>query len=805
MLESIGALMKRTVFFAILLLLFAGCASNTSMQLDIIPVQFVFSGDEAVIKVQDMFYADDYSSLDFRSHPHLEAKLSEDKSELLLKADREFSGYTTLSFTFKNKTFDLLVNVVERKYVTFSYDPGDDQVEKVCVFGNFNFWLRNKLWMTKGDDGRFSITIPFQPGNYEYLFGVDGKEILDPSNPVSVPNGLGGFNSPLEVLPGFSGKKPFLTPDEYKDEKGLCLTYHLLTNDYDGNISHYDIVALLDNRRIPSSRIKVVNGTIKVNLPKDHLMDSRRLRLAWTGNITTTNLAELILEEGKPAGNGGKFKWQDMIMYSLIVDRFYNANPSNDDPIIHADLADRANFRGGDIQGVIQKLDEGYFNELGVNTLWLLPYVKNTPNPFYETPPPHRMFSGYHGYWPISGREIDPHYGTSGDVHTMITSIHKHGLKILMDYVSNHVHQEHPYYQNHPEWFGQFDLPDGRKNLRLFDEYRLTTWFDSFLPSFDYPNAPEAVDTMVADAIWWMKTYGIDGFRHDAVKHVPNIFWRTLTREIRKEFPDKDVYQVGETFGDHSLISSYVNNGQLSAQFNFNLYWPARYAFAEDESSFGGLAAEMERVVEIYGQNHLMPNLMDSHDQPRYPAYLEHDLDWGDNAAEVGWHKNIQIDDPITYDKIEMYMTYLMTIPGPPVIYYGDEVGVTGAADPDNRRQMDWSWNRRQIELKHYVSAMTALRSAHPALRYGDYSTIRADKQVYAYLRSDFNERILVVIHRKDFNSEIHIELPEELGIASLECLNGDPEISKNALNGNIFNIQVEPYSGYVFKVTSNQ
>ena len=797
--------MKRTVLIALLIMLFAGCASNQSPQLDIIPVQFVFSGDEAVIHTQDMFYADDYSSLVFRPHPHLTAELSEDKSELRLRADRDFSGYTTLSFTFKNNKFDLPVNVVERKYITFSYDPGDKNVNKVCVFGNFNFWLRNQLLMEKDDNGVFSITLPFEPGNYEYLFAVDGNEILDPSNPISVPNGLGGFNSPLNVKPSFEGKKPFITPDKYNAENGLCLTYHLLGNDYDGEISHNDIVALLDNRRLSSSKIKIEDGVIKVKLPAKELADSRKLRLVWTNKTTTSNLQELLLEDAEPAANGGKFRWQDMIMYSLIVDRFYNANPSNDDPILNANLADRANFHGGDIQGVIQKLDEGYFNDLGVNTLWILPYVKNTPNPFRETPPPHRMFSGYHGYWPISGREIDPHYGTSGDVHTMINSIHKHDLRILMDYVSNHVHQEHPYYQNHPNWFGEFDLPDGRKNLRLFDEYRLTTWFDSFLPSFDYPNAPEAIDTMVADAIWWMNTYGIDGFRHDAVKHVPNIFWRAMTKEIRKNFPGKDVYQVGETFGDHSLISSYVNNGQLSAQFNFNLYWPARYAFAEDEESFGGLAAEMERVVDIYGQNHLMPNLMDSHDQPRYPAYLEGDLDWGDNAAEVGWHKDIQLDDPVTYDKIKMYMTYLMTIPGPPVIYYGDEVGMTGAADPDNRRPMDWTWNKHQRALKSYISTMTALRSEHPALRYGDYCTVRADKQIYAYLRSDFNERVLVVIHRKDINSEVQIELPEELNISSLECLNDTPEVSKNALNGNIFNIQVEPYSGYVFKVTSKE
>ncbi|RKY55193.1 MAG: hypothetical protein DRP93_03825 [Candidatus Neomarinimicrobiota bacterium] len=754
------------------------------------------------IALQDIFYAEDYSSLSFGKHPYLDTKFSTKENQLTLYADKEFSGYTHLAFHFDNNHYDLPIKVVERKYITFSYTP-DPEVKQVSVFGNFNFWLRNQLIMRKNDDGAFLITIPFEPGQYEYLFSVDGREILDPSNPDSVPNGLGGYNSPLKVLPTFSGKKPFLTPAAYTSGNSLSLDFQIITNDYEGEILKNDIMALLDNHCLPSSNIKISDGKVSVRIPGKLAESSRKLRLAWTSDVTTSNLAEVILENGLPATNGGKFKWQDAIMYSLLIDRFYNANPSNDDPILNAKLADRVNFRGGDLQGVIQKLDDGYFNELGINTIWVLPFIKNTPNPFYETPPPHRMFSGYHGYWPISGRDVDPHYGTNDDIHTLVTVMHTKNLHLLMDYVSNHVHQEHPYYQQHPEWFGQYKLPDGRKNLRLFDEYRLTTWFESYLPSFDYPNAPEAIDTMVADAIWWLKNYKIDGFRHDAVKHVPHVFWRSLTRKIREEFPDRDVFQIGETFGDHSLIHSYVNNGQLSAQFNFNLYWPARYAFAMDNESFSGLAAEMERVVDIYGQNHLMANLMDSHDQPRYPAYLEHDLDWGDNAQEVGWHRNIQIDDPLTYDKIGMYMTYLMTIPGPPVIYYGDEIGMTGAADPDNRRKMDWTLNPDQKKLKKYISTLTRLRSEHSALRYGDYSTVRADNLVYAYLRSDFNERILVVIFRKNITEEMQIKLPEELDILNLECLNDSPSVEKDNLLKNTFSIKVKPYSGYVFKIVS--
>ncbi|MFA6617540.1 MAG: alpha-amylase family glycosyl hydrolase [Candidatus Neomarinimicrobiota bacterium] len=794
--------MKKFIIPVMLVLLILVCSCAPKEDLDIIPVQFIFSGDTAHFATQDMFYAEKYDNITFREHPHLQAKLSQDASKITMYASKDFSGYTTLTFLKGFTKYEMPVKVIDRKYIDFNYTPKtNENIENICVFGNFNFWLRNQLLMQKADDGRFSITLPFEPGQYEYLFAVNGREILDPSNPDSVPNGLGGYNSPLKVLPSFSGKTPFITPKSHQINKDLILRYKILTNDYKGRFLRSQFIVLLDNKELKSSRIKLNGHELTLRVPLNLAKNSKKLRVCWSSDICTSNLSELILEEGLPAGNSEKFHWQDAIIYSLMVDRFKNGDPSNDSPIVHGKLADRANFQGGDLQGLIQKMDENYFNDLGVNTLWVLPILKNTPKAFIETPPPHRMFSGYHGYWPINNRKIDPHYGTNEDAKTMVDIAHKKGIKILMDYVSNHVHKDHPYYQEHPEWFGEFILPDGRQNLRLFDEYRLSTWFESYLPSFDYFSSPEAIDTMVTDAIWLLKEFNIDGFRHDAVKHVPYIFWRTLSREIRREFPDKDIYQIGETFGDHSLISSYVNNGQLSAQFNFNLYWPARYAFAVDNESFDGLAAEMERVIDIYGQNHLMANMMDSHDQPRYPAYLEKDLDWGDNASEFGWHHDIQVDDPLTYDKIEMYYSYLMTIPGPPVIYYGNEVGLTGAGDPDNRRPMPWKIDQRQKELRQYISALTAIRKEHPALRYGDYFTVRADETVYAYLRSDFNERMLVVIHRKDQDAQVSIELSEDLDPGELECLNESPDIDRDPENKTIYHIQAKPYTGYIFKV----
>ncbi len=793
--------MKKYLHAVFMLFLTAACAPQLPADLDIIPLSFVFSGDSCRIRVQDLFYAEDYRTLSFREHPHLDTDLSEDNTLLSLHADKDFSGYTTLRFEYNKDLYDMPVKVTRRQDVRFRY-AADSSVNRVTVFGNFNFWDRDQLPLERSSSGAFVLTVPFEPGRYEYLFSVDGREILDPANPDSVPNGLGGYNSSLKVLPEFEGTRPFLTPAAYTASgRSLKLQYHILSNDYTDALSEYEVIALANNRRVRNAGIRIRGKLLELRLPRKTAENSRRIRLVWSGENTSSNLSELFLEEGVPAGNEGTFRWQDAIIYSLMPDRFFDGDPSNNDPVPDARLAERVNFRGGDLQGVIHKIDEGYFNDLGVNTLWILPFMKNTPKAQRETPPPHRMFSAYHGYWPVAPREVDPHFGTLGIARSMVKAAHKRDIRVLMDFVSNHVHEDHPYFREHPEWFGTYELPNGRKNLRLFDEYRLTTWFESYLPSFDYPGAPAAVDTMVSDAVWWLKHLDLDGFRHDAVKHVPHLFWRSLTREIRREFPNSDIYQIGETFGDHALVNAYISNGQLSAQFNFNLYWPARYAFATENASFRPLADEMDRVMDTYGQLHLMANLMDSHDQPRYPAYLEGDLAWGEDAAEAGWERRIEIDDPLTYDKIGMYMTYMMTIPGPPVIYYGDEIGMTGAADPDNRRMMRWRTTARQRELRKYIAELASLRSMHSALRYGDYITLRADEQVYAYLRSDFNERILVLIHRDGAPRHVTVELPDALNVLKLECLNAVPAVRPDPLNPSVFHIRADAYTGYVFKV----
>ena len=317
------------------------------------------------------------------------------------------------------------------------------------------------------------------------------------------------------------------------------------------------------------------------------------------------------------------------------------------------------------------------------------------------------------------------------------------------------------------------------------------------MPSFDFVNSIEAREFITDNALWWLKESGADGFRHDAVKHVPNEFWRLLTKKIKQqiELPqNKTVYQIGETFGSFDLISSYVNNGQLNAQFNFNLYDTAINVFLDSTSSFSLLNYQLQKTFSVYGVNNLMANIMDSHDKIRYMAYADGDLQINDSrASEIGWTNPPTVDNESSYDKLKLYLAYEMTVPGIPILYYGDEIGMTGASDPDNRRMMRFDNELSNFEKETFsqISKLVEIRNNNSALRYGDFLTLLADENIFAYFRSDMNQRVLVILNKSNKNKTVEIELPPNYNLSeAIDLLNGETKkINNNRLVCNVNSI----------------
>lgn len=757
--------MKHKLFFILWLALVTVCCSqHQNIITDLIQPVSLKQESTTKLLLSDLFYAENYN-VKFFPDNNFDIKLNDSDNTIEITPLNYFSGIDLISFEYSNRTYELPVKLDLKKKYSFAYKP-EGTPERINLFGQFNGWNRENLPMKdENGDGVYSITIPLDPGRYEYKFYVDGAELIDPENPIKVPNGMGDFNSVLVISKSVDDIHYLHLLNYRKDDNAF--SYNFFYESADENvITKNDIVALLDNFKIKNENIGLVQNKISLSFNQDELKGERIIRIAASKNGKATNFQTVRLKNGLPTGKDPFDNWDDAIIYSIMIDRFNDGDTTNDKPIVHPELSKKANYQGGDLKGIIDKLDEGYFDSLGVNTLWISPIVDNTDKAYKEFPPPHRYFTGYHGYWPISATNVEEHFGDMTLVKKFVSTSHNHGIKVLLDYIAHHVHEEHPFWKEHREWFGQLELPDGRKNLRLFDEQRLTTWFEPYMPSFDYERSKEALGVMTDNAVWWLKETSADGFRHDAVKHVPNKFWRTLTKKIKQEIeiPDKKViYQIGETFGDFNLISSYVNNGQLSSQFNFNLYDVAIPVFLNADNSFELLDLQMQKSFFVYGVNHLMGNLMDSHDKIRYMAYADSDIEINSNdAKEIGWNNPPTVDHPSSYKKLQLYMAYVLTIPGVPVIYYGDEIGMTGAADPDNRRMMRFGDDLNIYEKENFkeISKLTHLRKNHSALRQGDFFTLVSDDNCYAYIRSDMNERILIILNKSEENQKVNLSLP---------------------------------------------
>jgi len=418
------------------------------------------------------------------------------------------------------------------------------------------------------------------------------------------------------------------------------------------------------------------------------------------------------------------------------------------------------------LAGLQQKIEDGYFEKLGANTLWISPLNQNPTVPYGYYAPAKTKFSGYHGYWPISSSKVDFRFGTNQEFKTLVAEAHKKNLNVLLDYVAHHVHKEHPFYKQHPEFTTSLYLPDGTLNTERWDDHRLTTWFDTFMPTLDLSN-PKVVDMMTDSAMFWVKEFNLDGFRHDACKHITEQFWRELTLKIKQQNQGQNLYQIGETYGSPKLIASYLTTGMLDGQFDFNVYDVANTTFA----GVGG--SNMKQVQTIlnaslytYGGHNLMGNISGNHDKPRFMAYASGDLKFGEDSKAAAWKRNIGITDSMAYDKLLLMHTFNLTIPGVPVIYYGDEIGMTGANDPDCRRMMRFDgWNNREAKLCKSISTLAHLRTNNPVLLYGDFINIKTTDDSWVYARKYFDKEAIVVINNSAKAKTIEVSLPASLKI----------------------------------------
>ena len=778
--------MRKLIYFCFL---FYCCTIEQQKQyLHTVPTLTIYRG---ITKGFDLsvYKSDPKMKLYFEFHPDLIIKFDSFTDSLFITPKESASSLISVTGSTGLEPFNLLIRIEPTVAHVFRFVP-ETSARPISIIGNFNDWSRkNDILRDEDADGIFETTVHLEPEMYEYKFVMGDSDILDPENENIVSNNMGGWNSVLD-LTGFK-KKP--SGQWIKStQRGSYLNFTFLTFDKSLPV---ETIAVWNNIPLhPDVVDPKGNGDVSINI--NNLNDGLLRIMGIDEQERVIRENHTIIKNGIPLNaNENKDDWHFKIIYSLMIDRFLDGDHSNTSKS-EEDIHPLTDFIGGDFAGIIQKLGEGYFSDLGMSAIWISPVQLQPNNPYTEWSFPNRTYTGYHGYWPVSPRKIDPRFGTEDELKKLIDNAHNQNIKVLLDLVSNHVHEDHPYYTKHREWFGDVMLPDSSMNIRRWDgETRLTTWFEPFLPSFNYSNS-KAIDAVVEDALWWMKEFDLDGFRQDAVKHVPHLFWKNLAFELKKNFPDKDIYQIGETFGSDELILSYVNPAELNAQFNFDIYFVARNIFNSPIGDMSSLRETMEHNLQVYQPINLMGTITSSHDQIRFISVADEQITYTENGTERGFSDPPEeVEHISSYQKLANFTAFNFSISGIPVVYYGEEIGLEGAGDPDNRRTMRFGKNLSMGEsmLFEKVSALAYLRQEYSALSIGDLYSVYSNGPVWAYLKVYFDEIILVAINQSDKKQSVSFDCP--IPVKSWKRLKNDIPFS---LSGTKTTVHLQPYSyGY--------
>ncbi|PMR61146.1 DUF3372 domain-containing protein [Verrucosispora sp. ts21] len=516
--------------------------------------------------------------------------------------------------------------------------------------------------------------------------------------------------------------------------------------------------------------------------------------------------AKALLDAGSSRARAEQF-------YFVLPDRFANGDPRNDRGGLSGDRlrtgydpTDKGFYQGGDLKGLIDRLD--YIQGLGTTAIWLAPVFKNRP----VQGKGDDVSAGYHGYWITDFTQVDPHFGSAADLKKLVASAHKRGIKVYLDVIVNHTADVITYAEDRYSYIDKTTAPYRDAQGRPFEDRNYADGSRTFpqvdnrsfpyTPTFASPadakvkvpgwlNDPtmyhnrgdstfvgensEYGDFFGLDDLWterpevvrgmtkiyadWVRDTGVDGFRLDTVKHVNMDFWPQFSQGIEQAAAragKKDFFMFGEVYSaDQEITSSYVREGALPATLDFAFQEAARGYTANDGSA--------KALADVYARDDLYA-ARDTH-AGRLPTFLgNHDM------GRIGSFIATGPTDPATHLRRDQLAHELMFLTrGQPVVYSGDEQGFTGAGgDKDARQPMfasqtadyldddllgtDRTHAQDQFDRSHplyrTIAGLGKLRQAHPALRDGVQVTRHADDGpgVFAFSRFDPDNRTEYVV-----------------------------------------------------------
>ncbi len=407
---------------------------------------------------------------------------------------------------------------------------------------------------------------------------------------------------------------------------------------------------------------------------------------------------------------------RDAVIYQVFIDRF-----ATDGGRPFAEPATRAGFYGGTLRGVIEHLD--HITGLGITCLWL--------SPLFPSP-------SHHGYDATDFDSVEPRLGTLDDLRELIEAAHTAGLRVLLDLAVNHVSSEHPAFQR-----AQADRDSGEAGWFTFID-----WPDEYLSFFgvrDHPQIdsddPGAREALIDSARRWLEL-GVDGFRCDYAQGPSHAFWssfRAATRAVRA-----DSVTIGEVVETPAMQRSYV--GRLDGCLDFVLNQAIRRFIAFGEIGPSAFDAFLDRHLAFFAGDYVLPSFLDNHDMNRFLWIVGGDV-----------------------RRLRLAALCQFTLPHPPIVYYGTEVGlsqlhdvrdVDGAGHPEESR-LPMAWGEDQDrELLDFYGRLVRVRLDRPGVWRGMRRTVALDDAtgLYAYRCSAGGDEALVVLNTGDGACRLPLE-----------------------------------------------
>jgi glycosidase len=399
---------------------------------------------------------------------------------------------------------------------------------------------------------------------------------------------------------------------------------------------------------------------------------------------------------------------KDAIFYQIFPDRFYNGDRSNDPTVCEpwGNVPTPANFFGGDLAGIALKLD--HLKKLKVNALYLTPIFKAETNHKYDT---------------ADYLTVDPAFGTNDEFKGLVDKLHDDQIKIILDGVFNHTGSGFSHFRDlvkngeksqYKDWYLVHDFP-----ISINPTSYETCGGCTYLPKLNFDN-PAVRSYILEVARYWIREFGIDGWRLDSAIKVPVHFWQEFNKTIKEVSPN--AYLVGELWWEPT---PWLNREIFDGGTNYLLRSLMMNFFAKHEMDAEDFRVEVDSLINRLGDaGYSMLNFLGSHDTPRSYTTFQ---------GEVS--------------KLCLAITFLFCMVGSPMISYGDEIGLSGNGDPDCRRCMVWDPDKWDMRIWDCYRQMTSLRSSYSVLRSGEYESLMAFDRLFAFRRFSENENILIILN----------------------------------------------------------